>query len=274
VLWAAGSGGPGVEPLWDAVVSFREHAAQVMNTADSAAPLERMENVALLFLLSGAALLCWRVVAAVVRGPQYGELRLALLVMLGYVAFSIVMGGNWWRHYLLQLVPVLALGTAYATRATLSRTATWLAVGVTVASSAVGAAFSLVDHVTASLPGQHNQAVATWLRDASRPGDSVVLAYGQASVIEMSGLTTPYPYSWSLIVRARDPDLTRLVGVLESDQAPTWLVEIGDFDWWDIDTPAFERVRQHRYTEVATVCGHPVYLRADLSRDLPPPDCP
>jgi len=49
---------------------------------------------------------------------------------------------------------------------------------------------------------------------------------------------------------------------------------MGSFDWWGIDTPDFQEVRRGRYHWVADVCGHNVYLRNDLPRELPPiPAC-
>ena len=110
--------------------------------------------------------------------------------------------------------------------------------------------------------------MADFLKAASEPGDSVVLAYGSPSVIEESGLTTPYRYAWSLPVRTRDPHLELLVETLEGPDAPTWLVEIGDFDWWGLDTPAFEQARADDYYRLfADVCGHDVYSPRRRVRD-------
>jgi hypothetical protein len=100
------------------------------------------------------------------------------------------------------------------------------------------------------------------------------LAYGSPNVIELSGLTTPYRYSWSLPIRTRDPHLKDLVSILRGPDAPTWLIEIGDFDWWGLDTEDFTKVRQEDYRVVANVCGHDIYLHKNLDRTLPPiPDC-
>jgi hypothetical protein len=144
------------------------------------------------------------------------------------------------------------------------------AVVASAASAIVGVALMVTGHAK----NANDEVVGSFLRDASEPGDSVVMAYGAPSVIEQSGLSTPYRYSWSLPMRTRDPHLTRLVDTLTGPNAPTWLVEIGDFDWWGIDTPAFRSVRAQDYRVVASVCGHDVYLHDGLERDLPPiPSC-
>lgn len=75
-------------------------------------------------------------------------------------------------------------------------------------------------------------------------------------------------------MRVHDPQLERLVALLLSDAAPVWLVEMGDFDGWGLDTPAFSEVRAERYGRVAEVCGRTVYLLEGRRRDLPPvPAC-
>jgi hypothetical protein len=100
------------------------------------------------------------------------------------------------------------------------------------------------------------------------------VAYGAPDLIWKARLHTPYRYSWSLPMRGRDPHLTLLVRVLQGPEAPTWIVEIGDFDWWGIDTTAFREIRQRDYHVAATVCGHDIYLRNGVTRDKPPvPTC-
>jgi hypothetical protein len=134
----------------------------------------------------------------------------------------------------------------------------------------VGLGVLLTNHAT----GRADQIVADFLGAASKPGDSVMLAYGAANVIQESGLTTPYKYSWSLPVRTRDPHLKEFVDILTGPTAPTWLVEIGKFNWWGLDTPEFRQARADDYRIVARVCGHDIYLRDGIRRTLPTaPSC-
>jgi hypothetical protein len=123
-------------------------------------------------------------------------------------------------------------------------------------------------------PKEEEQAVITYLKEAAAPDDGIFVAYGAPDLIWQAGLQAPYRYSWSLPMRGRDPHLTELVATLRGPQAPTWIVEIGDFDWWGIDTPAFREVRRTDYHLEATVCGHDIYLRDGVVRDSPPvPTC-
>jgi hypothetical protein len=248
---------------------------RVIEHSNLAPPLARLRLLAVLFVATGIVFLCWQlVVAAVTRSEGPYALRIALVVMLFYACFSVAAGASYWSHYLQQFVPVLAMGAALATRRTYRwlgghAAATYTALA-SVAATAVGVALVLTGHG----PNAGDKVLADFLRTASAPGDSIMLAYGSPNVIEMSGLTTPYRYSWSLPVRARDPDLTEYVRVLDGRQAPTWLVEVGNFNWWGIDTPQFQHARATRYRVVARVCGHDIYLRDGLTRSLPPrPPC-
>ncbi len=275
VVWADSDEGPGLVKLWHAVFWFRVRAVEVIHSAADSMPLDRLAGVLALFVVTGLAVLTWQLFAAVRRADGPLRLKLALLAMFGYAVFSVVAGGSWWTHYLLQFGPVLAMGTALATRRSFARLWPQLAAAVVTAASVVGCLVGVGQVATAQVEGTRDEIVGTYLRSASMPGDSVVLAYGAPAIIEISGLSTPYKYAWSLPIRARDPRLVHLVATLRGDSAPTWLVEIGDFDWWGIDTKAFQRVRTERYHVVSTVCGHNIYLRDGLVRPLPPaPSCP
>ena len=271
VVWARSDEGPGAWRLWHALFRFRRRAFDIVEDAASVAPLHRLGWLLAFFLISGMALLAWQLVVACLRLPSRRSLRIAVGVMFLYGVVGILAGASWWRHYLQGLVPVLALGAALAIKRAARRPWPQYAVGYTVVSAVVAALVVGVLAVRGSIPGADERVVGEYLRQSSHDGDSVFVAYGSPNVIETAGLTTPYPYAWSLPMRGRDPHLRLLVATLQGDDAPTWLVQIGDFDWWGIDTPEFTRVRQERYRVVATVCGHDIYLRRDVTRSLPPP---
>jgi hypothetical protein len=191
-----------------------------------------------------------------------------------YDLVSICVGASWWTHYLLQLTPVLAMGAALATKRSVGRFSTHAVIAYVTAFALVSAGVGIALGLTGHAKNRTERVVADYLGEAADRDDSVVLAYGSPEVIGQSGLTTPYRYSWSLPMRTRDPELTELVSVLRGPDAPTWLVEIGDFDWWGIDSPGFAAVRAERYRVVDTVCGHDIYLLDGVERELPPsPDC-
>jgi hypothetical protein len=87
-----------------------------------------------------------------------------------------------------------------------------------------------------------------------------VITYGHANVLLPAGLSSPYPYLWSLPARVRDPNLKLLISTVEGPRAPTWIVEWNSFDSWGLD--ADRRLAQavfENYHMVAVVAGHNVY---------------
>ena len=274
VTWLLSDEGPGLYRMWVAMFRFRQRSLTVIEDASLAAPLERLRWLIVLAVVTGLVSLAWQTCAAARTTNVMPRLRIALVAMLAYVVFSIAAGASWWTHYLLQLGPVLAMGAALASRRSLPA---WRNHGPTTLlaiASTVGAAIGVQQMAAGELAAQHDFVVADFLKSASEPGDTVVLAYGSPSIIEESGLTTNYRYAWSLPVRIRDAQLLLLVDTLNGPEPPTWLVEIGDFDWWGLDTPGFEAARRAHYRLFANVCGHDVYLHVEQTRQRPPaPAC-
>jgi hypothetical protein len=272
-VWARSDDGPGLLRLWRALFRFRQRAFDVVSQSDSVAPYLRLRTLAVLFVTSGLIFLSWQLVVACLRVAGDRNLRMAVFVMWAYGVVGILIGASWWRHYLLALIPALVIGTALATRREARRLRTHYAATITAASTVVATVLAIVALLSGTAP-KGTEQVAAYLRDASVPDDGVFVAYGAPNVIWWSGLDAPYVYSWSLPMRGRDPHLNQLVRTLESPDAPQWIVEVGDFDWWGIDTRAFRNVRGTDYHVVATVCGHDIYLRNGVTRDRPPiPTC-
>ncbi|WP_370619016.1 hypothetical protein [Mumia sp. Pv 4-285] len=262
-LWWAATG-PGVGTLWEALFGFREEALSVILSSSTVAPAERALVFGLAILASGAALLAGVTVWAIVRERRRAA-AIATLALLGWAVFGIAGGGSWWRHYALQLAVPLALGAALAMRSGLIRTVR-VAVSLALAATLVAVAW-LAPAAVRDWPSS-GTAAGEWIHDHARPGDSGLVAYGSPQVLRVGGLFAPYEYSWSLPIRVRDPDLVQMTAVLSGADAPEWLVEMGSFTWWGIDTAAFREVVATRYREVADVCGHHIYLRIDVRRDL------
>jgi hypothetical protein len=278
--WAAGSGQPGVRPFVDAMFGFRQQAATTIATHLGPHQIQRMNWMLVLFVASGMIWLVCQIIVRCIKFDPSRRLSIALPVMLAYGLFSIVAGMGWWSHYLLELVPVLAMSSALVSASPVKhQRRIWSARVATVgvlASALVTTGIGAVGASAAQGGGGHDVAVSEWLREASHPSDTVVLAFGAPNVIEMSGLATPYRYSWSLQVHLMDPHLDALIDVLNGPRAPTWLVRIASpLEMSGLDNPRFKSARSAHYRLVETVCGHPIYLHRGLVRLIPPkPDCP
>jgi hypothetical protein len=88
-------------------------------------------------------------------------------------------------------------------------------------------------------------------------------------------MSSPYPHLWSLPMRTFDPQQARLRQTLAGPEAPEWIVQVTGLNAWGIDGGSrLRNLVHHRYRVVATVCGHPVWLRRDVERELrTPPAC-
>jgi hypothetical protein len=190
---------------------------------------------------------------------------------------GVVLGANYWPHYLIALIPMLALVTGVAAGSPLPGTGagtlrgqhrTQLAAAVAVVTTLVAAPIGAVAvHTYHSHPYQ----VGRWLASSAERTDTVVVPFNHANVIEASGLSSPYPYSWSLPVRTLDPGLALFTHTLTRRHgAPTWVVRWDAPHTWGLDRRDHAiHALQTYYREVAVVCGHPVWLHRGVRRSLP-----
>ncbi|RYP82781.1 hypothetical protein EKO23_21060 [Nocardioides guangzhouensis] len=260
----------GTEPgaLWDAVVTFRLQAGEVIRASASAATGERFRRVLVAGITSGAVLLPvvmvfgarrWR------RGPAAPVLWTALVVV-GWEVFTVAAGGSYWLHYLVALVPGLVLcGSLAAASPGRLRIAAGAALGYAALVATVALAVLLVHPVGQSKDG----GVDTWLVAHARPGDTAVVAYGHPDILESTGMSSPYPGLWSLPVRVRDPRLTDLATVLAGSDRPTWVVTMRgpgttSLGGWGIDPARAQSQLDAHYRSVAEVDGHLVYLERGI----------
>jgi len=268
VLWAADARGTSPADLWDAVVVFRGEASAVIAESATTTTATRLGGLVLALVGSGAPLvaaaLTWAARRRLVR-PIDGNRRVDLLVpayaLLGWEAFVVLLGGSYWVHYLMGLVPGLVVLTVAAAQR-----------GPRVRTFAAAYAFAAVSTVAAIgwvmvNPIERPEAPAiAYLEDHARPGDTGVVAFGAANILEAAELESPYPYLWSLPVRVRDSELRELAEVLAGPEAPTWLVVSGStLGSWGIDGAAAETYVGERYT-LATHAGRfTIYHRNDVS---------
>ena len=145
---------------------------------------------------------------------------------------------------------------------------------IVVGAAAVATIAGVLAYAT-DPPASSSQRIGDWLADSKAPGDTGFVAYGLPSLLEAADLSSPYPYLWSLPMRTLDPAQDRLRATLAGTRAPTWIVGVTGLNSWNIDAGGRLRaLLRQRYRVVAQVCGRPVWLRRDVTRDLAAlPDC-
>lgn len=268
LVWAAGHGGTGA--LAYAMFGFRADAAATMASWDPTTPLHRLESLVELGLLSGLLLLAghlahchWR------RLRRLDPLTSAVAVTVVVELLGVFAGENFWPHYLIALIPMVALaaGTGvhrWAPGWQWTRRLVVLSAVVTTAAAPVAG-------VTGVYAFSQSYTTGRWVSVSARPTDTLVVPFSHANVIDAAGLEPGYPYSWSLPVRALDPDLSLLTATMNGAQAPTWVVRWDDPHSWGLD-PAnrVDAALRSHYSSVAVVCGHTVWLHDGVRRSLAP----
>lgn len=266
-----------------AVYGFRADAGTVLATQDATAPMQRALLVLATFCVTGMVLVAvwllarWRHIRRVMP-----VLTPAVSLMLAVDTAGLALGGSFWQPYLYVLVPPLALAAMLIVSAGAAptdplphhRRRLRRLTGVAVASTLLGNGLWLgtwavgVQAPTATFTGRAVARVA-------EPGDTIVVFGGRAEIVRASGLSSPYPYLWSLPMRTLDPDLQRLRRLVTGPEPPTWIVEWVPFDAWDQQgSVPLERVVRRRYVEQFVGCnGMPVWVLRSAQRSVPRLTC-
>jgi hypothetical protein len=265
LLWAEQHGtGPG--PLWNALVTFRAHAAEVIDHSSNGTSSGRL---LLLLAAAGASAAPLLLAALALRlrrplhpnGRARPDLRLPAVALLLWEVAAIGAGGSYWLHYLIGLVPgMVLLAVAAAQRPESWRRTTTVALAVSVFSAAVTTV-----GVAASQPADPTDAaVAAYLRAHGTRTDTVVVGFGHPDIVWDSGLPSPYDELWSLPVRVRDPRLADFRRTLTGPGAPTWVVVSGtSLATWGVNATSAQQVLERRYRQQTAIGDYVIYrLRA------------
>jgi hypothetical protein len=266
-IWVVGWGS-GLADLWFAVYGFRWRALEVLKAQDLI-PRSRAHTLTLSAVQSGVVSLGAIFVASQLRALRRADpLVVAVTAMLVAEVVGVALGANYWNHYLIQVVPSLVLAGA-CLAGTSGATLLWARLGL-----AVVLVSAVVTAVNGAIPWPRTSgetaAFSTWIHAAARPRDSLMVAYGHANVFLSSGLRPAYPHLWTLPMRVLDPGLRTLTATMAGQRAPTWVVAWEPLDLLGAsEGAAMSGALAGHYSEVADVCGHPVYLLNGVQRQLP-----
>src|SRR5439155_9796112 len=191
-----------------------------------------------------------------------------LVAWIAAAAAGILLGGSYWPHYLIAVAPGAAVGAA----AMFQR---YRLVGALATVAIVLPAALHAGHAASSDSGDNHQRSAVtighYVRARSVPGQTAYAMYAKVNVLYYSGLRVPYPYQWSLMVRAIPGAEERLRRLLASRERPTWIVRVQGPRAFGLDrSGATRRLLSRHYRAVATVCGTRVLLERG-ARSLPAP---
>ena len=114
--------------------------------------------------------------------------------------------------------------------------------------------------------------MASYVRTHARPGDTQYVMYAKANANYYTGLQSPYPYAWSLLVRAHPGAMPRLLHLLQLAAPPDLGHRLAAARTAGSSTPAMPiaRALHAHYRVVAHRHGHPIYHRiSSPARSLP-----
>jgi 4-amino-4-deoxy-L-arabinose transferase-like glycosyltransferase len=258
MLWAMAHG---TSPLavYDATYPFRVKAGDVIAAIPGDAADNRLSHLGLSALLSVAPLVLLAFAALAVRRTRQAPVVWAIVVAAAFACASILAGGSYWLHYLVQGVPAASLAAGALAAASVG--AARVLVPAVVASAVVTLVASLASPAPA--PGA---TVGRTLAASARAGDTVLSAFGDADIPRATGMSSPYPYLWSLPSRTLDPDMSLLRGILAGPEAPTWIVVRGSNTMHRLEDAGVRPLIETRYHVVGMVCGRSIYLQRGLDR--------
>jgi hypothetical protein len=268
VAWAL-LAGVRLHTLWYAVYGFRADASAALSDSSTGAPTRRALVLLLILVVTGIAVVL-TAYAARVRDHwrRDAPLTAALVAMVGFDLVALALGGSFWQDYAFGLVPGTLLALALVA-ARLRERLVPLMVGSAVVGLLWWAFWNVSGHQEYD---EHDTGVA--LDRVAAPGDTLVVFGGRADLQLESGLPSPYPYLWSLPMRALDPDLTRFREMVDGPDAPTWLVEWWPFDTWTSKGTTLADDVAARYVEHGTGCGgRTIWLLRGEDRPTPEPAC-
>ncbi|MFL6060260.1 MAG: hypothetical protein ACJ72E_03440 [Marmoricola sp.] len=248
--------GTSPDGLWNALVTFRFDAARSIYDTSSAASSARLDRL----LRSVSASLCPLLLlvlglqVARARRTRHGgtgvpDLRWPALVVLAWEVVVIAGGGGFWLHYLIVLVPGMVLLAAAAAQRPLALRAV---LGGALVAAVLSAGAATVGAAQAVQGPPSDALVVRYLKAHDQPGDTAVVAFGRPNILWDTHLRSPYDELWALPVLVRDHSLLDFTRVLDSPQAPTWVVVDGtSLSSEGVDGATAESVLDARYHPVA-----------------------
>jgi hypothetical protein len=202
------------------------------------------------------------------RRPRNDGKFLLRLWMLGSL-FGAAIGGDWWSHYLIQVVAPLSIWMGWTltiiwpgiTKMARGALATAIIImlffpfwvlGYGSAEDMAGAMFS---H-----PGYPAQdAVARYIRENSEPGTTIYVAFDQASVYYLADRPPAYRHLYDQELRGIPGSYSDIIAVIRGPDRPQFIISTRQPGPFADDSRAFWQEVGQYYEVVETIEGVPIY---------------
>jgi hypothetical protein len=173
----------------------------------------------------------------------------------------VALGGSYWPHYVIQLMPVAAVGAA----ALLSRRPAIGAIGL-CAIAIPAALVTLNVAIKDQGDGYQHTALTAgrYVHFRAEPGQTAYVLDARVNALYYTGLRSPFPYHWTLMLQAIPHIHAKMRAMFASSERPTWVIR------WNHADPRTAALLRRHYRTVGTVCGRHVLLeRGARSRPAP-----
>lgn len=208
------------------------------------------------------------------RRPAHPGGLLLVAWAIGAVA-GLAMGGDWWPHYMIQLVPPVSLWLAWNIDGILHALRRWrLALATAMVTALVLLPFTMIaggrDGLLTALydhPGYPAQAeVAAYIRAHTDPDDTIYVAFDQASIYYLSDRKPAYRHLYDQELRALSESYADIIGIISGPDRPVYIISTLHPGPFPDDSRAFWREVGQYYDLETTIDGVPIYR----AKDAPP----
>ncbi len=193
---------------------------------------------------------------------------LILVLWLTAAAVGVFMGGDYWTHYLILLVPPVALWLARAIDGIRHALSGWrqylaLLMFALLLILPYGVAMDGTDGIYQRLyrhPGYPAQnQVARYIRERTSPEQTIYVAFDQASLYYLADRKPAYRHLYDQELRALPNSYADIIAILSSDDRPVYIVSTLHPGPFPDDSRAFWREVSRFYDLEIMIDGVPIY---------------
>jgi hypothetical protein len=251
--------------IWYAMFGFRLDAVSALTGPGAGA---RLAGLGSPFLASGLAVAVAFAVIGILRLKARPLVRITFAAWMIAATAGILLGGSYWPHYLIALVPGAAAGAAAVFQR--NRLIGALALCAILVPTALNAA-NVARRDSADSFQLSAVTIGNYIKKRALPTQTAYVLYAKVNTLYYAGLRDPFPYNWALMMTSAPHAEARLHSLLESPARPTWIVKADLPSSFRLDkSHVTKRLLAQHYRVLDKVCGTRILL-AKGAQVLPAP---
>lgn len=198
-----------------------------------------------------------------------GDGRLLLNLWLLGSLFGVSIGGDWWSHYLIQVVAPLSIWIAISLESILrvlhrrERILVWTWSGVLLIAPFWVLLLGGTERMTDAMfghPGFPAQAeVAAYIREHTEPGTPIYVAFDQASIYYLADRPPAYRHLYDQELRGIPTSYSDIISIIRGDDRPKYIIGTREPGPFPDDSRAFWLEVGQYYQLETTIEGVPIY---------------